>query len=70
MGELASRIAERIRTARAAVRQAEETGDDFGAQIHRGELDNLRRIARLHGITVPEQAAPARPEPAAAPSPC
>jgi len=69
MRELANRIGERARTAIAAIRKAEECGDEFGAQIYRGELDSLRRIARNHGLTMPDLAAGSDPAAPGSPAP-
>mgnify|MGYP003473569336 CR=1 FL=1 len=64
MRELAHRIKERVRAATAAIRTAEESGDDFAAQVYRGELDSLRRIAQRHGLSLPDQTSgPAQPTP-------
>lgn len=66
MRELANRIGERARAAWAAIRTAEESGDEFGAQVFRGELDSLRRIARNHGLSLPDLTG--APEPAPGPA--
>ena len=70
MRELANRIGERARSAMAAMRKAEECGDEFGAQIYRGELDSLRRIARNHGLTLPDLAGPEPPAPGSPAASC
>jgi len=54
MGEFATEITERLRRAAEAVRRAEDADDDVGVQAHRSELDDLRRLARDHGVAVPD----------------
>ena len=33
---------------------AEESGDDDSVDVHRADLENISRIAREHGLTLPE----------------
>jgi hypothetical protein len=33
---------------------AEESGDDYSVDVYRADLENIARIARDHGLTVPE----------------
>jgi hypothetical protein len=33
---------------------AQESGDDYSVDVHRADLENIARIAREHGIALPE----------------
>lgn len=33
---------------------AEQSGDHYSAEVHRADLENIARIARDHGLRVPE----------------
>jgi hypothetical protein len=33
---------------------AQESGDDFSVDVHRADLENIARIAREHGVSLPE----------------
>jgi hypothetical protein len=46
-------------SASAALRLARETGDDYAADVHRGDLDELIRIAAANGVPSPLPASPA-----------
>jgi hypothetical protein len=45
-------ILQRIRNAEQDLRRAQESGDDFLAEVEQSELDDLRRLAAEHGVTV------------------
>jgi hypothetical protein len=40
----------RILSASAALKLAHETGDDYAADVHRGDLDELIRIGIANGV--------------------
>ncbi|NYI03137.1 hypothetical protein [Allostreptomyces psammosilenae] len=50
-------ILERIRETEQGLHRAQETGDDFLAEVERGELEDLIRLANDHGISVLPQVA-------------
>ena len=56
MGQFTASIQERIRDEEAALRSAYEGGDDYLVEVHRGELDDLRRLASEHGVALTENA--------------
>ena len=33
---------------------AQESGDDYSVEVHRADLENIARIAREHGVSLPE----------------
>ncbi|MCZ2525498.1 hypothetical protein ACFW9F_15545 [Streptomyces sp. NPDC059506] len=45
-------ILHRIRTTETDLTRAVETGDEFLADVERAELEDLRRLAREHGVDV------------------
>jgi hypothetical protein len=42
----------RERGAREALRRAAEEGDEYAVVTHTGDLENLLRLARMHGVQV------------------
>ncbi|MFD9739344.1 hypothetical protein [Umezawaea sp. NPDC059074] len=52
MSEFAATVRARIESARRSVREADSTGDEELAALHRADLLNLERIAGNHGIDV------------------
>ncbi|SES40654.1 hypothetical protein [Lentzea albida] len=57
MGEFEDNLHRRLEQAERAVCLAVEQQDDYGAEVHRADLANLRRLAGEHGVavTVPEE---------------
>ncbi len=45
-------ILQRIRNAELDLHRAQESGDDFLAEVEQSELDDLHRLAAEHGILV------------------
>jgi hypothetical protein len=43
----------RVLLAKGALRQAHESGDHYAASVHRGDLDELLRLAAANGVTSP-----------------
>ena len=33
---------------------AQESGDDYSVEVHRANMENIARIAREHGVSLPE----------------
>ncbi|WP_329792154.1 hypothetical protein V1227_09605 [Lentzea sp. DG1S-22] len=52
MSEFEDSLLIRLEQAERAVRHAEEQQDDYGAEVHRADLANLRRLAGEHGVVV------------------
>jgi hypothetical protein len=50
MGELTAEICHRLENATASLRTAEQTGDDYLADVRRSEIAELKRIATAHDI--------------------
>ncbi|MGX2994072.1 hypothetical protein JNUCC64_07165 [Streptomyces sp. JNUCC 64] len=50
-------LLQRIRTTESDLSRARETGDDFLVEVEQSELDDLRRLAAEHGVTVEPGAA-------------
>lgn len=55
MSEFDAELRHRFRRAQAALRAARETGDEYGADVHAGEIDSLRRLADEHDVTLDDQ---------------
>jgi hypothetical protein len=53
MTRFAAALHRRILSASAALKLAHETGDDYAADVHRGDLDELLRIANANGVRSP-----------------
>jgi len=52
MNAFTAGILERIQHAEQDLRHAQESGDDFLAEVELGELDDLRRLAAEHGVDI------------------
>lgn len=52
MHEFTAELRARLGEAREDLRRAREAGDEHGVQIASGRLDNLRRLAADHGISL------------------
>jgi hypothetical protein len=50
MGELTAEIHHRLEEATASLRLAEQTGDDYFADVRHAEIEELQRIAIAHDI--------------------
>ncbi len=50
MGELTAEIHHRLEDATASLRLAEQTGDDYLADVRRSEIEELQRIATAHDV--------------------
>ena len=51
--EFSSLLQVRAQEALDALREAEESGDDYSASVQRGELESISRIASDHDMQVP-----------------
>ncbi|MCD0486118.1 hypothetical protein [Streptacidiphilus sp. ASG 303] len=51
-------ILQRIRKTEQDLNRALESGDEFLAEVEQSELDDLRRLAAEHGVSVAEEALP------------
>ena len=51
-------ILQRIRKTEQELHSALESGDEFLAEVEQSELDDLRRLAAEHGVSVTEEALP------------
>ncbi|MEO6998421.1 MAG: hypothetical protein ABI112_10090 [Terracoccus sp.] len=56
MTEFVDQIRQRVNDALRDLDQAQEAGDDYGVQVHTGELESFARLATENGLTVPELA--------------
>ena len=54
MTEFHSEITQRAVRANQILRAAQASGDDYLAEVQQAELENLARLAREHGLRVPE----------------
>ncbi|MGA4843688.1 hypothetical protein [Streptomyces sp. G45] len=54
MGGYAEALIERVRRARAAVREARRDGDAYAVAVAEDELDDALRLARRHGLALTE----------------
>jgi hypothetical protein len=54
MTEFRAELQTRALEAVQLLRDAEEAGDDYSAEVQRGDLENIARIAREHGVVLPE----------------
>ena len=50
--QLRTRALDAVRELFAAL----ESGDDYSVDVHRADLENIARIAREHGVDLPELA--------------
>ena len=48
--QLRARVVEAVNDLTAA----QESGDDYSVEVHRADLENIARIAREHGVSLPE----------------
>lgn len=55
MGELTAELHHRLEDATASLRLAEQTGDDYLADVRRSEIDELQRIATAHDIELDDR---------------
>lgn len=63
MTEFHAQLTARAQEAVQQLDAAERSGDDFSIEVHRADLENIARIARDHGLTLPD---PGRPGASAA----
>jgi hypothetical protein len=54
MTELHAQLRARALDAVNDLTAAQESGDDFSVDVHRADLENIARIAREHGVSLPE----------------
>ncbi len=54
MTEFHAQLRARALEAVSNLTAAHESGDDFSADVHRADLENIARIAREHGVALPE----------------
>ncbi|MER5929340.1 hypothetical protein [Streptomyces venezuelae] len=45
-------LLQRIRTTESDLNRAQQTGDDFLAEVEQAELEDLHRLAAEHGVSV------------------
>lgn len=56
MTEFVDQIRRRVSDALTDLETAHASGDDYGVQVHTGELESFARLAAENGLTVPELA--------------
>ena len=56
MTEFHAQLRARVLDAVHDLTAAQESGDDFSVDVHRADLENIARIAREHGVDLPELA--------------
>ncbi len=54
MTEFHAQLAARAQEAAQLLAAAQRSGDDFSVDVHRADLENIARIARDHGVTLPD----------------
>jgi hypothetical protein len=54
MTEFHAELRAHAREAVQLLREAEQSGDDYSAEVQRADLENIARIAREHGVALPE----------------
>lgn len=54
MTEFHAQLKERVLEAAQFLSAAQESGDEFSVEVHRADLENIARIAREHGVSLPE----------------
>jgi hypothetical protein len=54
MTEFHAQLSARAHEAAAFLTAAETSGDDYSVQVYRADLEDIARIAREHGVTLPE----------------
>ena len=54
MTEFVEQIRQRVSDALLDLDHARAAGDDYGVQVHTGELESFARLATENGVTVPE----------------
>jgi hypothetical protein len=54
MTEFHAQLRARVLEAVHDLSVAEESGDDYSVDVHRADLENIARIARDHGLSLPE----------------
>lgn len=50
MSEFGTEVRERIAETLRQLEEADESGDEYGVQVHSGRLETLRRLAAEHGV--------------------
>ena len=58
MTEFHAQLSARAQEAVQQLAAAERSGDDYSVEVHRADLENIARIARDHGLTLPELGQP------------
>lgn len=56
LNEFAEAVRERVREARASLREALAAEDAYSVAVAQDELDDVLRLARLHGVELSEAA--------------
>ena len=54
MTEIHAQLRARALAAVNDLTAAQESGDDYSVDVHRADLENIARIAREHGVSLPE----------------
>jgi hypothetical protein len=54
MTEFHAQLRARALEAVSDLKAAQESGDDYSVDVHRADLENIARIAREHGLSLPE----------------
>lgn len=54
MTEFHAEMRERAARAVTSLREAQREGDDYLVEVREAELENLARLAREHGLSIPE----------------
>jgi hypothetical protein len=54
MTEFHAQLRARALEAVSDLTAAQESGDDYSVDVHRADLENIARIAREHGLSLPE----------------
>ena len=58
MTEFHAQLTARAQEAVQQLDAAERSGDDYSIEVHRADLENIARIARDHGLALPEAGRP------------
>ena len=54
MTEFHAEMRDRAVTAVQSLKKARESGDDYLVEVQEAELENLARLATVHGLRIPE----------------
>jgi len=54
MTEFHAELQARVHEAAQFLTAAQDSGDDYSVEVHRADLENIARIAREHGLALPE----------------